>query len=124
MILFFKCYRPWFLNLTLTIEQGFFMWFKIHAHEVTLQIIAKPHAKKTALVAITEQGLHIALHAKPHQNAANKELISFLAKLLMVPKSSITLKMGARSKQKWVVLPLTDIIQDILLEPSRLMKNQ
>lgn len=97
------------------------MWFKIHAHQVTLQIIAKPHAKKTALTAITEQGLHLALHAKPHQGAANKELISFLSKLFEVPKSSISLKTGARSKQKLVVLPLTNTIQEILLEPSRLM---
>ena len=97
------------------------MWFKVHAREVTLQIIAKPHAKKTALVAITEQGLHLALHAKPHQGAANKELISFLSKLFAVPKSSISLKAGTCSKQKLVVLPLTDTIQKILLEPSCLM---
>lgn len=97
------------------------MWFKIHAHHVTVQIIAKPHAKRTALVTITERGLHLSLHAKPHQGAANKELISFISKLFAVPKSSICLKAGAHSKQKLVVLPLTDTIQKLLLEPSLLV---
>lgn len=97
------------------------MWFKIHDQHVTLRIIAKPHAKKTVFVAITEQELHVAIHAKPHKGAANKELISFLSKRLSVPKSSITLKTGACSKHKLVVLPLTDTIQKLIDDPSLFM---
>jgi len=94
------------------------MWFKIHDQQVTIQIIAKPNAKKTALVKITEQALHLAIHAKPHQGEANKELLLFISKLFAVPKSSITLKTGERSKYKQVMMPATAGIQKLLHDPS------
>lgn len=90
------------------------MWFKIQRQQVILQIIAKPHAKRTAVVKITEEALHIALHAKPCEGAANKALISFLSEIFALPKSSIILKTGARSKYKQVLLPLNDAVRQLL----------
>lgn len=90
------------------------MWYKIQDQQVKIQIIAKPNAKKTAIVKITEQELHIAIHAKPHKGAANKELISFLSTLFEVPKSQIILKTGETSKYKQLILPLTQTVQKIL----------
>ena len=46
-------------------------------NQVELHIFAKPNAKKTSLVIINEQGINIALRAKPQQDKANKELITF-----------------------------------------------
>lgn len=43
------------------------MWFKIQGLQIKLQIIAKPNAKKTAILKISDQELHIAIHAKPHK---------------------------------------------------------
>jgi uncharacterized protein (TIGR00251 family) len=90
------------------------MWFKIQGHQVKLQIIAKPNAKKTAIVKITEQGLHVALHAKPHKSEANKELILFLSDVFDVPKNKITIKAGESNKYKQVIIPLTTTVQRIL----------
>lgn len=99
------------------------MWFQIQNQQVTLSIIAKPNAKKTALLAITDQGLQISLHAKPHQGAANKELILFLSEVFAVPKSQIILKRGENSKYKHVTLPLTSTLKKFVADPEPFMQG-
>lgn len=90
------------------------MWYTIKNQEVLLRIMAKPKAKKTGLVAITENGLHISIHASPHEGEANKELIRFLAELFHVPKSQVILQRGDKSKMKQVMMPLTKDFQERL----------
>ena len=92
------------------------MWYKIQAQMLHLQILAKPNAKKTALIKIDEQGMSITIHAHPQKDAANKELILFLAKTFSVPKSKIMIKTGKTSKYKLLVLPLTENVEKILNE--------
>lgn len=94
------------------------MWFKIQDQQIKLQIIAKPNAKKTAILKISEQALHIAIHAKPHKGEANHELILFLSKIFDVPKSKIIFKSGENSKNKQVIIPLTSTIQKTLNDLS------
>jgi uncharacterized protein YggU (UPF0235/DUF167 family) len=94
------------------------MWFKIQNQHIELRIIAKPNAKCSKLLNITEEGLYIALHAKPHQGEANKELIFYLSKLLRVPKSQIILQKGEGSRYKFVLLPLTDTVNQFLTNPT------
>lgn len=95
------------------------MWFKIENQQVKINILAKPNAKKTALLGISDQGLNISLHAKPHKGEANKELISYLAKLFKLPKNQIILQRGEGSKHKQVIVPLTDKVKELLDEPDR-----
>lgn len=96
------------------------MWFKIQDQKVKIRIIAKPNAKKTALLAVSEEGLKIAVHAKPHKGEANKAVILFLSELFGVPKSQIVLESGETSKYKQVIMPLTPAVQHILKDPSSL----
>ncbi len=98
------------------------MWFNIKGRQVTLIILAKPNAKKSAIVGVTEKELKISLHAKPHQGEANEELISFLAKLLRLPKSEIVLQRGKASRHKQVTLPLTDNVQQLLDDVTRFIE--
>lgn len=95
------------------------MWFKIQDQQVRLQIIAKPNAKKTAFIKISDQGLHISIHAKPHKGEANKALILFLSKTFDVPKSKIILVTGEGSKYKQIIMPLTITVQKILNDPTK-----
>lgn len=94
-------------------------WYKIKNQQVELCIFAKPNAKKTAIVGINEQGLNIALHAKPQEGEANKELITYLAKLFQLPKKQIILHRGEGSRHKQITVPLTAIIQQLLDEPEQ-----
>ena len=99
------------------------MWFKIQDQQVKLSILAKPNAKKTMLLKLSDEGLHIAIHAKPQQGEANKELISYLAKLFRVPKSQIMLQRGEGSRYKLVIMPLSDTVRKLLDDPDQLMSK-
>lgn len=90
------------------------MWYNIYGQEVSITILAKPNARKTALVAVTDEALHISLHAKPKQGEANKELIAYLAKLFHLPKSRIILQRGKGCRYKQVIVPLTDTVKRLL----------
>jgi uncharacterized protein len=95
------------------------MWFFIQNEQVKINIFAKPNAKKTALLGVGEQGLQISLHAKPHQGEANEELISFLSKLLRIPKKQIILQRGEGGRHKQIILPLTSSVQQLLDNPNQ-----
>lgn len=90
------------------------MWFKINNQQVELQIFVKPNAKRTELVKINELGLNIALHAKPHEGEANKELIGYLAKFFDVPKSQVVILRGQSSRNKIVSVPLNEKVHDFV----------
>lgn len=90
------------------------MWFKIKNQQVEIIVLAKPNAKQTKLLAIRDDALHIALHAKPQDGEANQELIAYLAKCFSIPKKQIVLQSGERSKHKRLMLPLNKVLQDWL----------
>jgi uncharacterized protein YggU (UPF0235/DUF167 family) len=50
----------------------------------------------------------------PHQGEANKELITYLAKLFHLPKTQVILQKGEGGRYKQVVVPLTDAVQKII----------
>lgn len=100
------------------------MKFKIHNQQAELTIFVKPNARQTALVAVSdEQGMVISLHAKPHEGEANRELILFLAKLFKLPKTSIVLQTGGRSRHKKVVLPLNEQVKSFIQDPINYVKS-
>ena len=90
------------------------MWFKIVDQHVSLNVYAKPNAKKTALLEISKDALHVALHAQPKEGEANQELILFIAKLFKIPKTQITLLRGQESRHKQLRVPLTETLQKFI----------
>jgi uncharacterized protein (TIGR00251 family) len=97
------------------------MWFKEENQYVQLRILAKPKSKRTSLVAIAGDELHISLHAKPHDGEANRVLIEFLAKCLDLPKSQIVLQKGEVSRHKVVLVPLNELVKQLITNPAELM---
>lgn len=81
------------------------MWFQIKNSGVEIRVYVKPNAKTSALLAIHDDELHIALHAKPHQGEANTELLRFISKLFKVPKTHISIIRGDTSRHKVLLLP-------------------
>lgn len=64
-----------------------------------------PNAKQSEVVGVKAGVLHARLHAKPHDNQANEELIRLLARHYSVPKTSIRIVNGAASRLKLVEVP-------------------
>jgi len=66
----------------------------------TFQVKVLPRAKKNAIVGEVGGALKLALTAPPVEGRANEACIAFLAELLNVPRSSITIAAGQNSRNK------------------------
>jgi uncharacterized protein (TIGR00251 family) len=67
---------------------------------VTFAIRVQPRAKKTAIVGTRGDDLKVSLTAPPVDGKANEACIEFFAKLLKVPRSSVTIAAGQTSRNK------------------------
>jgi uncharacterized protein (TIGR00251 family) len=69
-----------------------------------LRMTVVPGAQRTQVVGLLGDRLKVRLAAPPEKGAANQELISFLARRLDLPKSSLKLTGGATSRTKVVTV--------------------
>jgi uncharacterized protein (TIGR00251 family) len=67
---------------------------------VTFAVKVHPRAKKNAITGELGDALKVALTAPPVEGKANEACIEFFAKLLEVPRSSITIAAGQTSHNK------------------------
>jgi uncharacterized protein len=67
---------------------------------VTFAVKVQPRAKKNAIVGELGDALKVALTAPPVEGRANEACIEFLANLLKVPRSSVTIASGESSRRK------------------------
>ncbi|RZI41692.1 DUF167 domain-containing protein [Herbaspirillum sp. HC18] len=65
---------------------------------ITVQIT--PNAKKSEVIGVLEDTLKIKLQAQPIEGKANEALVRFLADMLDVPKSAVTITHGHTNKRK------------------------
>ncbi|XP_001604898.2 UPF0235 protein C15orf40 homolog [Nasonia vitripennis] len=71
---------------------------------VTIKVQAKPGAKQNNITDFSEETVGIAISAPPQEGEANAELVKYLASILNVRKSDVTLDRGSRSRQKKVIV--------------------
>jgi uncharacterized protein len=69
---------------------------------ITFAIKVQPRAKRNEVVGELGDALKLALTAPPVEGQANQACISFLAELLKVPRSSITIASGQNSRRKLI----------------------
>jgi uncharacterized protein len=67
---------------------------------VSFGIKVHPRAKKNAITGEIGEALKISLTAPPIDGRANEACIAFLAELLNLPRSSITITSGQSSRNK------------------------
>ncbi len=67
---------------------------------VSFTVRVHPRARKNAITGEVGDALKIALTAPPVEGKANEACIEFFAKLLKVPRSSITIAAGQNSRNK------------------------
>lgn len=74
----------------------------IHEHEssVSFAIRVHPRAKKNAITGQVGDALKVSLAAPPVDGKANDACVDFFAKLLKVPRSSVTIAAGQTSRNK------------------------
>ena len=67
---------------------------------VTFAVKIHPRAKKDAISGELGEALKLSLTAPPLEGRANQACIEFLAKLLKVPRSSVTIASGHTNRNK------------------------
>ena len=70
------------------------------ANGATFAVKVHPRAKKNAITGEVGDALKLALTAPPVDGKANEACIEFFAKLLKVPRSSVTIASGQTSRNK------------------------
>jgi uncharacterized protein len=66
----------------------------------TFQVKVHPHGKKNAITGEVGEALKLALTAPPVDGRANQACVEFLAEVLNVPRSSVTIAAGESSRNK------------------------
>ncbi len=74
--------------------------FKDSPTGATFAVKVHPRAKKNAITGEVGDALKLALTAPPVDGKANDACIEFFAKLLKVPRSSVTIAAGQTSRNK------------------------
>ena len=74
--------------------------FRESSGAVTFSVRVHPRAKMNAITGELGDALKVALTAPPVEGKANEACIDFFAKLLEVPRSSITIAAGQNSRVK------------------------
>jgi uncharacterized protein len=76
--------------------------FAIHESDggISFAVRLHPRAKKNAITGELGDVLKVSLTAPPIDGRANEACIEFFAKLLKVPRSSITIASGLTSRNK------------------------
>jgi uncharacterized protein (TIGR00251 family) len=75
---------------------------------ITFAVKVHPRAQKNAITGEVGDALKLAVTAPPADGKANEACIEFLAKLLNLPRSSVTIAAGQTSRNKVIrVLGLT-----------------
>ncbi|XP_049431119.1 UPF0235 protein C15orf40 homolog [Epinephelus fuscoguttatus] len=69
---------------------------------VTITVHAKPGSKHSGITEVSAEAVGVAIAAPPTDGEANTELIRFLAEVLELKKSHISLDKGSRSRDKLI----------------------
>ena len=67
---------------------------------ISFQVKVHPRAKRDAFTGALGDALKLSLTAPPVEGRANEACIEFFARLLKVPRSSITIASGQSSRNK------------------------
>ncbi len=75
----------------------------------TLSVLVQPRASKNEIVGVHGGALKIRLTAPPVEGAANKACLDFLARLLGVRRSEMSIVGGHASREKKVFIKTDDL---------------
>ena len=84
---------------------------------VTFAIKVHPRGKTNAITGEVGEALKVSLTAPPIEGRANEACIEFFAKLLRVPRSSVTIASGLSSRNK--VIRVAGVTSDSIRERLR-----
>ncbi|CAL9696524.1 unnamed protein product [Knipowitschia caucasica] len=88
---------------------------------VTISVHAKPGAKLSAVTEVSAAAVCVSVAAPPTDGEANTELLRFLAEVLQLKKTQISLYKGSRSRDKVMKVESGLDIEEVLLRLTQAM---
>ena len=85
--------------------------------DATFAVRVHPRAKKNGITGELGDALKLSLTTPPIEGRANEACIEFFAKLLKVPRSSVTIASGQTSRNK--VIRVTGVSRDYVSDLLR-----
>lgn len=77
-------------------------WCSAAAKGVRIAVQITPNARKSEVIGVHDDALKLRLQAQPIEGRANEALMRYLADVLGVPKSTVTITHGHTNKRKIV----------------------
>jgi uncharacterized protein (TIGR00251 family) len=80
------------------------VWYDVRGADLLLHLRIQPRASRDGIEGVREGRLRVRVSTPPVDGAANERLIRILADVLEVPRGSIVLTRGAKSRDKDVLV--------------------
>lgn len=77
-------------------------WLAQRPDAVTIAVNVHPRASRNLVGDVSGSELQVRIAAPPVDDAANDELVCFLAKVLNCPRNAIQVRRGCRSRHKLI----------------------
>jgi uncharacterized protein (TIGR00251 family) len=77
-------------------------WLRLGNDYLAIELSVRPAAGKSGIVSVRATGPVIALNSAPEKGRANRELIEFIAELLEVPATAVSIIKGQTARHKVV----------------------
>ena len=93
----------------------------ILGNETQISLRVYPNASRNEMVGFTDEVLRVKISAPPIKGKANRELVTFLSRLLGVGKGSVNIIKGHTTRNKVVAidgLSREEIMKRLLPKPS------
>ena len=94
-------------------------WCSAQPGGVRLAVQITPNAKKTEVIGVLDDALKLKLQAPPVEGKANEALVRYLADVLEVPRSAVTITHGQTNKRKLIEVRSPNLTVDMV--ESRLL---
>ena len=86
----------------------------ISRNEVKISLCVYPNASRNEMAGFTDGVLRVKVSAPPSKGKANRELITFLSRLLGVGKDSVNILKGHTTRNK--VVAIDDLSREEVME--------
>ena len=93
-------------------------WYRKTGVGWLIAVHAQPGAKKSAVAGLHGEALKIRIAAPPVEGKANEALIAFVAKMLDVPRRTVSVVKGESSREKLL------LVADPSANPARLLAEE
>jgi uncharacterized protein (TIGR00251 family) len=94
-------------------------WWRRDGESLVLVLHVQPGAKRSEIAGLHGEALKIRLAAPPVEGRANEALLRFIADNFNVPLRQVTLKQGAQSRHKTVLISGSKIDPECLLQQAK-----